>query len=229
MQKVKRGSFTHLPKLRLFREDIEKLITLFEQNFDNTKVIINDYIITGPTDIDQIKEPIAKNLSIEGSSSYRTNYTEGYVSLELRDHIADIYLSDSNDPRLRGIEYHINSLLLPRKRKTSFLSSYWLICILLFLLETILILTNQFTPYFHGELFYISFFAMPLIIPIWLLLDLKLNSKQAIIELVYSNTKTSFFIRKKDDILLALVSALIGSTITLIITLIAQRLTNPPK
>lgn len=50
MQKVKEEFVVRYPRLRIFKDDIEQLFELFNQNFERVEMVIDGYEISKLTD-----------------------------------------------------------------------------------------------------------------------------------------------------------------------------------
>src|SRR6266849_307260 len=102
MQKVSKGYFKKYPPLKLFKDDVEAIISIFEQNFEDVESIIDGYKLTKISDIDLIKKQVVTDLSVNGHPNYGQHKTgpQGNMSLEMTDYQARLYLSDEDDVRL---------------------------------------------------------------------------------------------------------------------------------
>jgi hypothetical protein len=118
MQQVPKSDLFRYPKIKLYKDDVQNIIELFNSQYGSTlRIQINGYLIDNFDEISKIKENTTNKFKI-------SSITEG-VSLELTRKYAYLYLSNSNEINQLGLKSKIDDILNKRKRIFNFLDSIW--------------------------------------------------------------------------------------------------------
>ncbi len=228
MIKVTESKFIDYPEIRLFLEDVNRLIDIFFRNFDVIEVVIDGYRILDYSKIAEIKKPFVTELTIEGKPDYgKKDHDNRRMSLTLRYYKRTLYLSDEDDVILLGIASQIDDLLKKRMSKTRLLNYDWIPISICVLVDLLILLFSHYYHFPEAVLYSLLFGLPALILLTWYVLHLRYHKKRVRIYLIDSNSRTGFFERKKDDLLVGLIGAIAGSILTVIVTVIIEHLANP--
>ena len=212
MKKIKKSHRKMIEPVVLYFDDLEKIIEIFKEASNDIEISTDEYELETIKEIKESDKEILNSLSIM--------IHEPYVSLELKPNEVWLYISE-DEPVSRGVFEKIKQLLSSRRQKL-----YWLAKInwisggmfygaiagssVLFLGPGIL------EKNIYNILLGCSILILGLILSLWSYnLWMKRHS------IIYTKRRiesTSFWNRKKDDIVLAIIFAIVGSIITLLIT-----------
>lgn len=209
MEKIKKYYSKPYPMLRLFKQDIEQLLKVFQENCKKVEICAEGYKLDDICEMDKIKKEGIVNFSISGM--------DPHLSLDLSEHSARLYLSDEDDITLRGLESKIDLILSPRKRRVlSFFGSFWMILLLPAMLG-LAIASFPFREYkVQGAtliifiiLLYVLSFKMPF-------------KKYSLIYWADTSLAHGFFRKNKENILIAIISAFFGAVITVAVSWLSK-------
>ena len=127
-------------------------------------------------------------------------------------------MSDEDDIKLRGLADKIRDILSERKSYLRFFANVWSPNLVTLIWITFCLISKEtITP--------ISFLVYVLFFGLWLLWGIWINTKKHILIYLYDySSKSGFFKRNKDNILISVLSALIGGIITLAITWLLKKI-----
>ena len=111
MKKVKKLYDKYYPVLRLYKDDLEDIVSVFKSHFTEFKIIADEYELTDLSEIDDIKKPKITNFSVTYNDHNQDPLKSGLLSLDLKSDRARLYLSDSTATYLFGIASQIDALL----------------------------------------------------------------------------------------------------------------------
>lgn len=213
MQKLKKNRFTYFKISRYYINDIKNIINIIKENYNDSEIIANDYKIV---DISEILDNNIVNIN-----SFEIKAYNPYISVEIKENLISVYISDIDDINLLGIESKICSILKKGEKKLlNILSSnifgipFGLITG--FLLSRFLISNNK--------VFFIIGLFMALIYVAWSIWAYNIRIKRrGIIYLNDISSMPNFFKRNKDAIILSSSGAILGGIITYIITLLTSK------
>jgi len=196
VKKVEQHLQKNFKPIKLFYDDIESLYDIFREQTDEIKIEADMYELENINEILSIKKRYFTNLKF---SIYKP-----YMSLEFSNNSIRLYTSDDT-PIQRGLFEKLNSLL---KKKERFPLSLLLNPILSIIPVAIL-----------GGIFFIEDITLRSIVSfitiIWLasimLYDMKFHS---MIIPIHKNSQPNFFQRNKDQIILVIISAVVGGLIS---------------
>jgi len=207
VKRIRQSHGEELKPVALYLDDLERIIEIFKEASDDVRILTSEY------ELDSIDE--FRNLHEETLNYLKISISEPFVSLELKPN--GIWLFISEDELIsRGVFEKIKQLLHSRRRKLSWLTA---------------------NPYLAGAA--VGSSAFPFFKAIdsqnvyWAVLGCSLLmigaiwtwwsfagtlKKYSIVRLRRRAESPSFWKRKKDDIVLVIISAVVGALITLAIT-----------
>jgi len=207
MRKVKKPIRKELPPVKLYLDDLESICAILKQGAKSIDITTEDYEVK---DIKQLK-----NLEIKKIHLLEIECREPYIHVEFYPSWATIYFAEDSTYN-RGLLSQIEDVL--NKRKV-FIGRF---------------LTSSWAPALSGMLVGASFFAMVIMFArqlmsyAWLCLALTLLFTlftifvfriglkcYSTIVLLERKERVSFWERNSDQILVAIIAALIGSLITI--------------
>ena len=207
MEQITKSKRTDLKPLVLYFEDIAKICEILSEISSEIEIETEDYKLNNIEEITELSEKIIYSLNISTSNPY--------VSVDFRPSSASIYISEDNATQ-RGILDKIKQYLESKQRKLAWLannsglagatlgSSSWFFLFgipkndkYLVSYGILVALLGAFWS-FYGHRNQFRYFSI-----------IFTNSK---------NDVSSFFTRKKDDIMVAIISAGIGALITYLFT-----------
>jgi len=202
MRKLKGFNSEHLKNVVLYLDDLERIVEVFKEVTDKVDITLDSYALDNLSEIETLDEEFFNSVSIYGIDR----------SLVLSIDKSKVYLAEyEGSLETRGFFEKVKKILNERRRKFSWLfHSFWIIPILVFLSIFLIIFSNQH----NNILLKIIGILIIIFVIIWpgQLIGVFYRNK------IYTSRKSelsSFWKRKKDDIILAIISALIGGVITL--------------
>lgn len=200
MKKIKKSKSKKYEVLRLYKDDLEKIDTIFKENYKDYEIIVDEYKLDNISEISKIKKRETTDFSI---SAYPP-----YISLDISKKSAKLYISDEDDLKLCGIFSKIDNIL--RKRISLF--SVFTIPWIFYPVQIILLIILWVVPIKRFNIpksFMLSFFIF---VVIWNFgaFWFKLIKHSLIYLLEDSHSKLNFFQRNKDKVIISIISAIIG-------------------
>lgn len=224
MQRIETPNEEKLGLVRIFREDLEKIVSFCRQKCQNVEIVADEFKIHEISEIDSQNRNQISRLRVEGFSPR--------ILIKLSTNDAAIWIADTEDVVLKGMKANIMEVLNQKKRIGQYLS--WL--------------GNSFVAPMLGSMFSGSFlfivftryafirFGSPiidkinqfhladtlLVISIILtfllfIFDYQNNKNHSQVYLLNSSKMPNFLSRKKDDLVLIVFSSLISIAGTLFI------------
>ena len=223
MKEVEKPYIKRYQALRLYKNDLEEIVSIFERNSQENKIVVDKYELTSISDIDKIKRKTVTKFSIN-HHHYTQEKLYRSVSLDLdRDH-AMLYVSNDADTNLLGIASQIDTFLLKKKNVAGFLTSP-IVAVLGTAIPAILFFVFSSISWKYSDhslnsvLLMTLTFTWPIVAIVWTVWTAYVRSrKYTLIYLMDSTSKTSFFSRNKDQIILALTVGILTAVITGVLT-----------
>lgn len=207
MEKVVSSYLENFKPMVIYLDDLEKIVAVFSEASDDIEIIMDEYKLSGLHEINE--------LHTERIGSLNIRIREPGVALSIEYNSSNLYIH-KNLPLSRGIFEKIKQILIEGKRKYFWLSNESLASIVLALLFVIL----GFFIYVgisQKDILFFLFGILDVIVGIVFVrtsMDLGLNK----IYLKRRKETISFWKRKKDEIILVIISAAIASILTYIFT-----------
>lgn len=196
MERVSNKSYENYPAATLYLEDVIELIEAFSEACAEVEITSGEYKIKGLSELEALVSKCGdekfENLKIQGY--------QPYVSLELRGFGARTYISEDSVQQ-RGVIAKVGDVL-HRRRKIRANLLVHVALIAMVALATWNALNRQ---YFISALAITAFLA---------LLPLSKNVWMNGVIVVYAKRRAetrNFFYRKRDDVFLAIISAVFGA------------------
>lgn len=192
MERIKKSWIREYPLLRLYRQDVEEIVNLFKSNYEKFEIIADRFKLNDFSEVDEIKKNVITNFSI--------NAYDPYLSLELSNSRATLYISDEENIKLRGLDSKINDILSKRKSLLRFFVIPWVIgCLAGWNFKFIMTL-----------LFVRKMILQPLMIILafilWWTCGMHLEFRQH--SLIYLKDSQGFLERNKDQLIVGLILAI---------------------
>ena len=207
MKEISRSTRIQFRPLILYKDDLRDLYGLIEANSqsENHTFEIGDYEIENLEDLDKLEVNKTRDLSI-------TLLTPSLVlSLSKSDATLTIFSQDSNSVGLKSI---IQDFLQSKERKPRFLSKTIFHLIIAFGGQALVILLSKLSLLESNSIpsLFIIIYSICIYLPTFLYFTHNYS-------MIYPTTKSnqkSIFSRKKDELVLTLIGALLGGAIALV-------------
>ena len=230
MRKINQAWEKQYNPLKLFKEDIEKIISIITtglkeintpEGWENKLDIRTDkFELDNLSELSEIKEKFLRELSILVGDEH--------IQLKLGRTTAHLRIKDEENTTLMGIGNRIDAILRMRERSFKFLHS--------FSGRLLVTLSAAFVSGFGYGLKSFSRTPLPILlfatgitisvmIPVYTLYT---ATHRSTIEMVYSYGKRNFFIRNKDNILVGVIVSIISIILGVFGTLFVQWITKQP-
>ncbi|MFY7735078.1 MAG: hypothetical protein ACOVSR_16495 [Bacteroidia bacterium] len=211
MKKINQSiSRKYLP-VKIYLDDLDQIVTLFNENNIKYSLETDNY------KYESLEELIISNKEKE-IKSLKIKTDEPYITIEFTKLWTQIYFS-SDEPFVTGLFHKINSIINNTKRLFPFFYSYyfvWTMNIFLLLINIINKDGRLFPEYIDTSIFILYFLWLPRVLYIRLV-------KHSSIQLLKKEHVSNFFHRKRDDLILALVSGLFGAILGVLATILTTK------
>lgn len=205
MEKKTKSISKSLPPVKLFLKDINKIYEIFNTLNHSVQLETEDHILESIEELSNIDEEKINNISYKIS--------EPYISLQMSKLSIFLYAS-SDDYTSKGIFNELKNYLFSKRRK------------LHNIIESPFIAGFFNGSFLAANLFYIISVPLGLLATIALLLSIfylkwvinQNTNWHTIIYLRISNKELSFFQRKKDEIILIVISSILGAILGALFT-----------
>jgi hypothetical protein len=207
MKKVRKSLRKKYPIMRVYKSDLEKIFNLFKDHYPKIEIVADGFKLDDISELSKIDKQEIVEFSI---SAYDEKFFGNSISVDFSKDSTTVHLDDEDDIKARGLATQIGDILSNRKSYLRFFTNFG-IGLPLYSVFLILILS-----FFKGSSTErgLLLLANILLFVVWLFLGLRLDMKKHSLIYLYDNSSASgFFKRKKDDILLSVISALIGALI----------------
>lgn len=202
MEKVANPLLKKYPIMRLYKSDLEKIFNLFKDQFPKLEIVADGFKLNDFSELSKINKQEIVEFKITGR--------DPYLQLDFSRYSASIYLSDEDDIKLRGLADKIGDILSDRKSYLRFFANPWS--------PNLLTLIWIIFVYLSKTPFVFSLPVFLLFVCLWLFWGFRIDTQKHSLIYLYDHSSASNFLkRNKDNILLSVLSALIGGIITLAI------------
>lgn len=215
MEKLKKHISKEYLPVKIYIDDLEKIVAVLDDNSIKYSIETDFYKYDNLTELIKYSTDKAhKNLKIQTSNPYMT--------IEFHKMWAKIYVS-VDDMLTTGLFHKIDEIINQSRRLIPFFYSYYFVWIVNILLPIENALINRDGKLFHE---YIDTTLYILWI-LWLARTTYIRLvKHSSIQLIKKEHVSSFFQRKRDDLILALLSALVGAILGVIGTILTTKFLN---
>lgn len=207
MEKRKKSISINIPPVRLFLEDIKEIETIYKENFETFKIQTLDFELDSTEELESIEKDKLSYISFKSSNPN--------IEVELTPSNAKIYSCD-DDVKYYGIVTKLKNILNKRTSPLRHVFKDW---ILFFFISLPIIIYKYFPePKKHEVLFPICAVASMMIIIVYGALGYYfVNKKHSVIYLTNRSSQKNIISRNKYKIILAGISAIFASVVTLLI------------
>lgn len=212
MEKIRRHLGEHLKPVKLYFDDIEELVDIFQSTGADIQIEADDYKIASPEEILSINKPFFTNLSIRQRN----------ISVSVNFENDGIWLYAAEDtPAQRGL-FELTKIVLRKKRRvlTSFLQSPILIGV--FLGTLIGFISSLNTTSGKWKIF--IGVSMTVSAILWVPFAYWSRFRRFSIIIPFrKSSRPNFWHRNRDQIILALISAALGAIGAFVVAYILQK------
>lgn len=216
------GKSATIRRVTLYFDDIEKILNLITDNCEEIRAYGDGYEFERPEEIDEYKE-LSKtqfdSLKIIGRNpDIRITVSQAIV-------VGGIWINiDEDDPKTLGLFTAIAEIIKERQNKFSaYYNTISAFLIITAILIGIIFYLIEVENLRDTKIVYLILWGWLAIR--WLTTDWKTSQSQVKYRHEYSHQKTNFFVRKRDELILIVIS----SGVTLAITLLVQYLSGKAK
>ncbi|OGS34895.1 MAG: hypothetical protein A2474_07905 [Elusimicrobia bacterium RIFOXYC2_FULL_34_12] len=206
MKKMNQSFSQNFKMPHLFREDLEKIEDVIKELSPHRYGFeIKDFEYETIQEIPEDTETL---------NNFKIQTYDPYISLNLNNFSASIY-SNSNDIKVIGAIKKIIDIILVRERKFRWFlaKKSWLLLVAFEIIYAVIIilLCSVRKIIFLNAIFPLLFIAF-----IWSIISWNLSIRNfSITEFIYQKNKSNFFKKNKDQIILMVFAAIIGSLATI--------------
>lgn len=210
MEKVTKGLRKQYPVLRLYKSDIENIFNLIKGHSGEVEIIAEGFKLDDFSELNKLNKKQIIDFEIRAHNPY--------FSVDFSKDAVIIYLSDEDDIGQRGLAEKVNEILSQRRSPLRFLASWWIyVPLVIIYLISINLIENRTTHV-------IAFFGFISLTILWGYWGYSINEKKhSIIYLYDPSAAPGFFKRNKDSILVAILGAIFGGIVTLIVTTLLKK------
>jgi hypothetical protein len=207
MKRVGKSQSENLKPVFLYKDDISDLLEIFDRGCEEVEIEASGYALDDVSELENLSNEVINELHIQGR--------EPYVSLHFKPNDVYLYIDEDTHHQI-GVFEEIKSYVHSRRRKLSWLTQSSIAPGILggIAFQFIPIEKDEITVY--SVSFVVSMFTLAIFWGWW-----SFHSsfkKYSIIYTKRSRKDGRFIQRKKDDLLLAIISASVGAAITLLMT-----------
>jgi|GEM_PF-5630443 len=207
MEKIKKSYYKEYPILRIFKQDLKEIADLFGKN---SEIIADEYKLNNISEIDNINKKEITNIKFTMHEEAKNIY----MYLELSERKATIFSRDDDDLYVLGIISKIDSILSKRiNKKLDLLASNWIVLpsILVYIIARYSIEFMEIK--IQTIIFSLFSFILYIALAIW---GYKVKTKKYSLIYLFDSPAPGFIERNKDNIILSIISAILGGIITTI-------------
>ena len=188
--------------LTLWREDLEELLSILRRRGAKGKIGTGDYVFEDLEElVGHFGSSVQTQFTLSGSHPH-------YVSLDLSNLSARLYVS-GDAPDASGIYFEMDKVLVARQRRWPFL--YWISFLLILgFVPAGLSFLSKYNSWLSADYVAVASFAIVLWCAWAWFVRLR---RYSVIRLERKGTTKTFFQRTKDQLALAIISALVGALV----------------
>lgn len=215
MEKLKKNISKEYLPVKIYIDDLEKVVAVLDDNSIKYSIETDFYKYDSLAElVNSSTDRNTKNLKIQTANPYMT--------IEFHKMWAKVYVS-VDDMLTTGLFHKIDEIINQSRRLIPFFYSYyfvWLVNILLPIESALINRDGKLFPEYFDTTLYILWI-------LWLARATYIRLvKHSSIQLIKKEHVSSFFQRKRDDLILALLSALVGAILGVIGTIFTTKFLN---
>lgn len=203
MKKINRSLSNYYLPVKLYLNDLFEIEAILKESSEHIKIEVEDYQFSS---VEELSENLHNKIITE------LELSNEYASIYLKPTTTSLHVQVNNITG-SGLFYKLDSLLRKKRRPLWFLYSYYILIpfptIIIYLLNPYLFIDKTFR-YILITIFVLSFF--------WIVF-IRINRNSLVI-ISENNSITNLWTRKKDDLLLIIIGAILGAIGTLIVNLL---------
>ncbi len=214
MKKIEKSLSKVLPSVRLFRDDVDGIGEILKETCEQVVFIHKDHEFES---LEELVQRVGSRIA-----SLEINGLRPYVSLHLKRDVPGVFLYCSAGKESQTIFLRLKEFLLGKAKWQAFVFSpaVGIVSLILFIVSLITISQNSVRSFITNQ--YVR--LIPLIFLFVALISAVYRSGIAYtIILEPKHQRLSFFSRKKDDIIMLILGAIIGAFITAVVTHLISR------
>lgn len=196
MKQISQSKSVDLPPTELYLEDIDELCQIIRGAAKNVRIEVPGYELESPDEL----AALSKQLPTKVLHEFKIKAREPYIILEIYPHSSHLYISDQT-LELLGIQTKITEFMIQRRQTFWWAMNPWLVS---FLAPIAIFAGAKFNKWVFGAT------AIIVIAAYWWTYRRTFRS-HTIFFLSSRKERDSFWMRNRDKIILAILSALIGA------------------
>jgi small-conductance mechanosensitive channel len=209
MEKIKESVEINYLPVKIFLDEIKEIVFLFKEA--NIPFIIT----TDLYEYDNYEELYSNEKSVTVKYLTIRSNKFNYISITFGQYGAFLRMTKEN-LEAEGVYSKINKLIKKRQRPFAFIYSLYFI---VFVVNPLLFVIPMYLGLSHVITAYASLILCTIAISLIICLCYIRLKRGAIVELIERKERSNFFKRKKDEIFLAIISAILGGAVTYILTI----------
>lgn len=213
MKKLNRLITEEFSFVRLYLDDFYKIIEELKCECESIEIEADNFSIEEPKEIEALDKLFVRELRIK---TYKPS-----LEIDLRPYLACLRTYD-NEAKAMGLFKKLTDILSKSQSPLRFFLKYWILLASGLTISSITICSSFFLKhigtralqkpmvYFIAVLLFLNFANLLLYVPTVYLMNTR---RQSLFILQEKSNKQSFFTRKKDDLILAITTAVVGGFI----------------
>ncbi len=214
MKKIKRDYQENYPFVRLYKNDLDDLVAVFEKNCTKVELKADEYELADASQLNNIRKQMITELAIDGRLEEHSYFDA--IRLRLSKQYAFLRLEDDANITYSGMASQVRSILRRRAKIRVFLASFKTLIIFM-ALSLILNAIDIFTSHINIQIDTLSVISsvILLIYAVWFFYIR--TARVSVIFLVNEDNRPNFFRKYRDQILLNMISAISGAALALLV------------
>jgi len=222
MKKIDKSISKEYLPVNLYLDDLENIHGILREVSDSVSIETDEY------KFDTIEEVASNRKGDRIKELHLKTTTNPHVTLGFTPLWARIYVS-SSEANGAGIFYKLNQVIEKRTRTLKWLYSFYVP----FIVGGIMLLSSRFLPSltYSSSPFYVSLaVSVTALLFMWVIWITYVRlRKHSTIALIHRSTEKSFLQRNKDNLILVIISALLGAILGVAGTLIVNKYQDRPS
>ncbi len=220
MKKIKREYQERYPIIRLYKNDVDDLIAVFEKSCQKIELKADEYELTDASQLNNIGKQMITELTIDGRLEERSFFDN--IRLTLSKQNASLRIDDGANITYSGMATQIRSILHRRAKIRVFLVSFktFTIFLALNLIISAIIFVNRINILFNV----LSLVALIILLIYFAWFLYIKTARVSVIFLVNEDKRPNFFTRNRDQIFLNMISAIFGAALALLVAWLTSHL-----
>jgi hypothetical protein len=210
MEKVRENYHKTYSGIRVSRMDLKQLVEVIAEKSHISGIEAGKWKLQGIDEVDKLKDKEILPFSVEAS--------EPYIHLHLSQTSSSLFVNSPNDLEMLGLGTRLDSILKRNGAEKEFLHSNWLAFV-----WPVIIWIAAYVFIFRSKLVGLVIGVIGLAVPMVALSSILFYFHRSCRIKRSETSLTAFFKRNGDKIIIVILSAVIGSALTLLISWITRR------